>query len=46
MKDLYLEYKSKGKVAYRGIAEKNNKYSYREMARKFAEIFDELTERR
>lgn len=46
IKNLYLEYKLKGKVTYHGVVEKICKYSYREMARKFAEILDNLTERR
>jgi len=46
LEGLYLEYKLKGEVTYSGIRGRINKYSYREMARKFAEIFDELTERR
>ncbi|MBI4333111.1 MAG: glycosyltransferase [Chloroflexi bacterium] len=36
--DLYREYKAKGRVAYRGHAERIDKYSYREMARRFSEI--------
>ena len=40
LKELYLEYKLKGKISYNGDLEKINKYSYREMARKFAEILD------
>ncbi|HEY4675066.1 MAG TPA: glycosyltransferase [Candidatus Bathyarchaeia archaeon] len=46
VKNLYLEYKSNGNVTYRGIVEKINKYSYREMARNFAKILDGLTERK
>lgn len=42
LKELYSEYKFKGKVTYNGNIEKINKYSYREMARKFAEILDSL----
>lgn len=37
---LYSEYKRKGKISYNGDTEKINKYSYREMARKFAEVLD------
>jgi glycosyltransferase involved in cell wall biosynthesis len=39
----YTEYKLKGKVSYQGKAEKINKYSYREMARKFAEVMNKVT---
>jgi len=46
VRELYLEYQTKGKVAYHGIVEKIGKYSYREMAKNFAEILDNLTERR
>jgi len=46
LRDLYLEYKRKDKVPYHGKVEKVNKYSYREMARKFAEILAKLAERR
>lgn len=45
-RELYLEYKTKGKVAYHGMVEKIDKYSYREMAKNFAEILGNLTERR
>jgi len=38
LRQSYSEYKSKGKVAYHGNIEKSNKYSYREMAKKFAGI--------
>lgn len=41
--ELYSEYKLTGKVTYNGEIEKINKYSYREMAMKFAEILDSLT---
>jgi len=37
---LYSQYKLKGKTTYRGDIEKINKYSYREMAKKFAKILD------
>ena len=42
LRELYSEYKLKGKISYNGDMEKINKYSYREMARKFAEILDSL----
>jgi hypothetical protein len=44
--ELYSEYKSYGKVNYKGNVEQISKYSYREIARKFAEILDNLSERR
>ena len=40
--ELYSEYKSKGEINYKGNIEKINKYSYREMAKKFAEVLDGL----
>ena len=43
LKELYLKYKCNGKITYHGDIEKINKYSYREMARKFAEILDRIT---
>jgi hypothetical protein len=42
---LYSEYKSKGRVKHKGNVEKINNYSYREMAKKFTEILNNLTER-
>lgn len=45
LKNLYSEYKLKGKVTYHGVAEKIYKYSYREMAKSFAEILDKLTKK-
>jgi glycosyltransferase involved in cell wall biosynthesis len=42
IKKFYLEYKKNGKVSYTGDIEKINKYSHREMARKFADIMNEL----
>lgn len=39
---FYLEYKQKGKVSYQGDIKTINKYSYREMARKFAEALNSL----
>ena len=41
--ELYQEYKLRGGVAYNGMEGEINKYSHREMARKFAEILDQLT---
>ncbi|MBI2859920.1 MAG: glycosyltransferase [Chloroflexi bacterium] len=40
--ELYREYKLKGEVAYHGEESEINKYSHREMARKFAGILDGL----
>jgi hypothetical protein len=40
---LYQEYKSGGTVTYRGDEAEIDKYSHREMARKFASILDGLT---
>ncbi|MFC2004674.1 glycosyltransferase [Chloroflexota bacterium] len=39
---LYHDYKQRGKIAYNGIDSKINKYSHREMAKKFSEILDYL----
>ena len=38
----YAEYKQKGRVNHQGNIEEINKYSYREIARKFAQIFNTL----
>jgi len=43
LKELYQEYKEKGKLVFHGNTSKINKYSQREMARKFAEILNRLT---
>ena len=43
LRKLYAEYKLRGKISYQGNAEKVNKYSYREMARKFAEVINAIT---
>ncbi|MFC2044677.1 glycosyltransferase [Chloroflexota bacterium] len=40
--EMYGEYKLKGEVTYRGDKAEINKYSHREMARKYAEILDRL----
>jgi len=45
LRDLYREYKLKGKVTYSGNMEEINKYNYQEMARKFARILDTITKR-
>jgi len=42
IRDSYREYRSKGRVTYNGDMEKVNKYSYREMARKFVRILTAL----
>lgn len=41
LKKLYSEYKLKGAVSYHGDLGKINKYSYPEMARKFADVLEE-----
>ena len=43
LRELYSEYKHKGKISYNGNMGKINKYSHREMARKFAEILNRIT---
>lgn len=43
--ELYSEFKRKGKIGYKGNIEEINRYSQREMARKFSEILDRLTGR-
>jgi glycosyltransferase involved in cell wall biosynthesis len=43
LRKLYNEYKLKGKISYQGNAKEINKYSYREMARKFAEVINNVT---
>jgi len=42
LRELYREYKSKGEIAYNGDIEKINKYSHREMARRFSEVLNTL----
>ena len=44
LSNLYSEFKIKGQVVYRGELEKVMKYSYREMARKFAQILESITQ--
>lgn len=39
----YQEYKLTGKVTYKGNPVEIEKYSHREMARKFAEVLDSIT---
>jgi glycosyltransferase involved in cell wall biosynthesis len=43
LRKLYREYKFKGEIAYTGDIEKIDKYSHREMARKFSEVLNNLT---
>jgi glycosyltransferase involved in cell wall biosynthesis len=43
LRELYTGYKLKGKISYNGDMAKINKYSHREMARKFAEVLDTQT---
>lgn len=43
LQKLYQDYKLRGEIAYSGIDSKINKYSHREMARKFSEILDRLS---
>ncbi|MFC1903327.1 glycosyltransferase [Chloroflexota bacterium] len=40
--ELYQEYKLKGAVDYNGMEREVNKYSHREMARKFSEVLNRL----
>jgi len=42
LRRFYLEYKQEKKVSYRGDVKEINKYSYREMAKNFAEILNSL----
>ena len=42
LKKLYQEYKLKGEVIYREEKSEVNKYSHREMTRKFSEVLDQL----
>jgi glycosyltransferase involved in cell wall biosynthesis len=42
LEKAYSEYKLRGEVSYQGNMEKISKYSYREMARKFAAIMNSL----
>jgi glycosyltransferase involved in cell wall biosynthesis len=38
LRKSYIDYKLKDKISYQGIEEKIDKYSYREIAKKFAEV--------
>jgi len=42
LRELYAEYKLEGKISYQGNAEKVNKYSYRERAKKFADVINTI----
>jgi glycosyltransferase involved in cell wall biosynthesis len=42
LKVWYLEYKQNGRITYTGDIEEINKYSYREMARRYTDILDEI----
>ena len=42
LRDLYQEYKLRGETPYKGEETKINKYSYREKAKKFAEVLNNL----
>jgi len=42
---FYEEYEHTGKVSYNGYLEEINKYSYREMAKKFADILNQISNR-
>lgn len=42
LRKLYTEYKRRGKVSYHGDVKKINKYSYREMAKNFASVLNDL----
>lgn len=43
LKNFYYEYKSDGQVKYRGRRSTINKYSHKEMTRKFSEILNTVT---
>uniref|UniRef100_A0A7C2K557 Glycosyltransferase subfamily 4-like N-terminal domain-containing protein n=1 Tax=candidate division WOR-3 bacterium TaxID=2052148 RepID=A0A7C2K557_UNCW3 len=43
--EFYNEYKTYGYVPYKGNEEKISKYSHREMARRFADVLNTVTER-
>lgn len=45
LEEFYSEYKQKGNVSYKGERAKIDKYSQKEMAKKFAEALDTLTRR-
>ena len=43
LRELYSEYKSKGEISYNGDRKKIDKYSYREIARRFVKILDSIS---
>jgi glycosyltransferase involved in cell wall biosynthesis len=43
LEEYYNEYKRKGNIEYKGERTKNDKYSQKEMARRFAEVLGTLT---
>lgn len=45
LKELYREYRMKSEIAYSGAESKIDKYSQREMARKYSRILDQLIAR-
>jgi len=42
LEELYREYKIQGKIAFSGKKAEINKYSHREMARKYSEVLNHL----
>jgi glycosyltransferase involved in cell wall biosynthesis len=44
--EYYEEYISKGSVGFNGVKEEIDKFSYREMARKFAEVIEKVSRER
>ena len=44
LKQWYVEYKQRGMISYTGDSAKINVYSQREIARKYAEVLDNLSE--
>lgn len=44
LRRLYNEYKHTGRVSYKGNAEKVSKYSYREIAQKYTEVINTVTQ--
>ena len=43
LSQFYSEFKAQGKLVWRGKDSEVQKYSYREMAKKFAEVLDDIT---
>ena len=41
--EFYQEYKKQGSISYRGDKNKIENYSYRSMAKKFAELLNQIT---